>query len=534
MAPSQVSNIKMKNLLFGVILGLLAAVHSTPVNTVTHDDVYREAVTDGFLIANPSLSSLTTESPKRNATVQATQQPSSESKESDIPEGNGDSSDMTSMFLQHGGEQYATTASSVLHAQSSIATVLPRDTDDSSSDSSTIQSPQPGFMSSSVPNEVNPKESDIWEGSGLGDTNDKTTTTVSPRHMEESSSDSSTIQSPQPGFMSSSVPNEVQSKESDIWESSGLGETDDKTTTTVSPRHMEESSSDSLTIQSPQPGFMSSSVPNEVNPKESDIWEGSGLGDTNDKTTTTVSPRHMEESSSDSSTIQSPQPGFMSSSVPNEVQPKESDIWESSGSGETSNKTTTTVSPRHMEESSSDSSTIQSPQPGFMSSSVPNEVQPKESDIWESSGSGETSDKTTTTVSPRHMEKSSSDSSTDMKRSRSSRLDLLQPNIDVDKLNVVPTSAMHKGHTTPGWIIIVGFIVGVAALVMLFVAIATRDKWNAPSQAPQLETKTNSANQQRELEMETFLHKEKPRENGKAAEYTVIPVDELSEKYPSH
>ncbi|XP_051234890.1 dentin sialophosphoprotein isoform X2 [Dicentrarchus labrax] len=479
MAPSQVSNIKMKNLLFGVILGLLAAVHSTPVNTVTHDDVYREAVTDGFLIANPSLSSLTTESPKRNATVQATQQPSSESKESDIPEGNGDSSDMTSMFLQHGGEQYATTASSVLHAQSSIATVLPRDTDDSSSDSSTIQSPQPGFMSSSVPNEVNPKESDIWEGSGLGDTNDKTTTTVSPRHMEESSSDSSTIQSPQPGFMSSSVPNEVQSKESDIWESSGLGETDDKTTTTVSPRH-------------------------------------------------------MEESSSDSSTIQSPQPGFMSSSVPNEVQPKESDIWESSGSGETSNKTTTTVSPRHMEESSSDSSTIQSPQPGFMSSSVPNEVQPKESDIWESSGSGETSDKTTTTVSPRHMEKSSSDSSTDMKRSRSSRLDLLQPNIDVDKLNVVPTSAMHKGHTTPGWIIIVGFIVGVAALVMLFVAIATRDKWNAPSQAPQLETKTNSANQQRELEMETFLHKEKPRENGKAAEYTVIPVDELSEKYPSH
>lgn len=29
---------------------------------------------------------------------------------------------------------------------------------------------------------------------------------------------------------------------------------------------------------------------------------------------------------------------------------------------------------------------------------------------------------------------------------------------------------------SPGWIIIVGFIVGVAALVMLCVAIATRDK----------------------------------------------------------
>ncbi|XP_035537501.1 uncharacterized protein LOC118342913 [Morone saxatilis] len=324
----------MKNLLFGVILGLLAVVHSTPVNAVTQDDFYREAVTDGFLIANPSLNLLTTESPKRNATVQATRQPSSESKESDIPEGNGDS-----------------------NTQSSTSTMLPTYTEDYSSGSSTM------------PNEVNPKESDIWEGSGLGDTNDKTTTTVSPRHMEESSSDSSTIQSPQPGFMSSSVPNEVQ-------------------------------------------------------PKESDKWESRGLGETNEKTTATVLPKHTDYSSSDSSTNK---------------QIQESKLKQS----------------------------------------------------W------------------RH-------------------------NPDLDKLNVNPTSAMNKGHTTPGWIIIVGFIVGVAALVIVCVAIATRDKWNAPSQASQLETKTNSANQQRELEMETFLHKDKPRENGKAAEYTVIPLDELSEKYPSH
>ncbi|XP_074522236.1 uncharacterized protein cd44a [Halichoeres trimaculatus] len=90
---------------------------------------------------------------------------------------------------------------------------------------------------------------------------------------------------------------------------------------------------------------------------------------------------------------------------------------------------------------------------------------------------------------------------------------------------------MHKGHTTPGWIIIVAFIVGLAALIMICVAIATRDKWNRPNQAPPLEnnTNTNSTNQQKEQEMETFL----PKENGKSSEYTVIPLDELPEKYSS-
>ncbi|XP_033973009.1 putative protein TPRXL [Trematomus bernacchii] len=80
-------------------------------------------------------------------------------------------------------------------------------------------------------------------------------------------------------------------------------------------------------------------------------------------------------------------------------------------------------------------------------------------------------------------------------------------------------------HSTPGWIIIVGFIVGLAALIVLFVAIATRDKWNAPSQASK--TKSSSSNQQREIEMDTFLHKDNPRENGTAGEYTVIPLEEL-------
>ncbi|XP_008291828.1 flocculation protein FLO11-like [Stegastes partitus] len=101
-----------------------------------------------------------------------------------------------------------------------------------------------------------------------------------------------------------------------------------------------------------------------------------------------------------------------------------------------------------------------------------------------------------------------------------------------EKINSpIPDPEQHKGHSTPGWIIIVGFIVGVAALVMLCVAIATRDKWNGPRQASTANTEPNPSNQQRAVEMETFLRKDEPRENGKAAEYTVIPLDELSESY---
>ncbi|XP_044059299.1 cell wall integrity and stress response component 4-like [Siniperca chuatsi] len=327
MAPSQVSGMKMRNLLFGVILGL-AVVHSTPVNTVTQipakadNDVLREAMTDGFLIEQAFLPSLTTESPKRNTTVQASQQPSSDSKKSDMFEGSADldtsEKSTTFLFVQH----YATTTQSVSHAQRITSTVLSRDTDDSSLDSSTTQS-HPDILST--------LGSDLGSGDGenLG-------------------------QNPATSFSMTSSSN-----------------TDTSTTSSSS----------------------------------------------------TATPHKFEES--------------------------------------------------------------------------------------------EKSEE----VSPIFGMKS--------------RL-IDQPlNNEPEKEPVNTSSPQNNGHSTPGWIIIVGFIVGVAALAMLCAAIATRDKWNGPKQASQLETKTNSSNQKRELEMETFLHKDNPRENGKAAEYTVIPLDELSEKYSS-
>ncbi|XP_047220002.1 flocculation protein FLO11-like isoform X2 [Girardinichthys multiradiatus] len=95
----------------------------------------------------------------------------------------------------------------------------------------------------------------------------------------------------------------------------------------------------------------------------------------------------------------------------------------------------------------------------------------------------------------------------------------------------IPNSNKNK-RQTPDWIIIVGFLVGLAALITLFAAIATRDKWNGPSQTS--ENKTNASNQKREQEMQTFLHKEEPKENGKDAEYTVIPLDDLADCYSSN
>lgn len=58
-------------------------------------------------------------------------------------------------------------------------------------------------------------------------------------------------------------------------------------------------------------------------------------------------------------------------------------------------------------------------------------------------------------------------------------------------------------------------------------------RWNGPNQASQLKNKTNSSNQPKELEMETFLQKDRPMENGEAEEYTVIQLDDLAEKYSS-
>ncbi|XP_041836086.1 papilin-like [Melanotaenia boesemani] len=96
-----------------------------------------------------------------------------------------------------------------------------------------------------------------------------------------------------------------------------------------------------------------------------------------------------------------------------------------------------------------------------------------------------------------------------------------------------PTSNKDNKDKTADWIIILGFFVGLAALVLLCVAIATRDKWYGPKRVFNDETTSNASNQTRELEKQTFLQKEEPKVNGKEAEYTVIPLDDLPGNFPS-
>ncbi|KAM9366376.1 uncharacterized protein cd44a [Symphorus nematophorus] len=428
MAQSQVSGRKMRNLLFMVILGLLAVVHSTPVNTVAQDEVYREAVTEGYLVDEFLLPSLTTEPPKRNVTVLASQQPKSESKDGDMMEGSGDES-MTHLLPLHRGVHYATTT------QSSTIAVLPWHDDDSSSHSSNTQAPQSGVTYPSEPDEELSTNNDVIE-----DTTYMSSTPEFIPHGDEN--------------YASTTPSVSHAPSS---------------TSTPFPVHPDDSSSHSSTTQAPQSGVTSPSEPDDDLSTDNDAIE-----DATYMSTTSVFLLS----------------DFTSASVPNEAPSSVNPDFISSGSGCCSGDDYT-------------------------------------SDL--SSGIQRSTMTSTTTT----------ETSTESLISRSGSAERVVETVIIHEAEEVrlllpaPTAApSNAGHSTPGWIIIVGFIVGVAALVMLCLAIATRDKWNGPREASQ--AKANPSNQQRELEMETFLHKDNPRENGKAAEYTVIPLDELPEKYSSH
>ncbi|XP_032372130.1 uncharacterized protein LOC116689658 [Etheostoma spectabile] len=282
--------------------------------------------------------------------------------------------------------------------------------------------------------------------------------------------------------------------------------------------------------------------------------EGSAMGDTNEKTSTflqfatttpsvlhvqssafTVLPRDNVHSSPDPSTSQSHQSSFTSSSVPSKAQSsvtpdhisvsqtiypavstfdflstQSSDLG--SGDGEMLGKYSTTTSIT-TSRSNRDASTASSTSKAAF-------IRPKALVTFaRSEGSG--------------MEFSTVSTSTgETLRAvvHATLKDVQKPHKVEYRDNVLAPKT--KEHSTPGWLVILAFMVGFAALVMVFVAIATRDKWRGPRQVSQIETKTNS-NQQRELEMETFLHKDKLMVNQKVGDYTVIPLDEIPEKYSS-
>lgn len=144
------------------------------VPVVVQEEVYREAVTDGYIIDNVYLNSFTTESSKIPDAVHASQSPTPE--ETDVTEASGDTSDEAeiSVVLQYGGK--STNAS--LSAWSTH---------------------QPSLES---------KESDLMEGSG-----DTTNTSIFLQHGRKPHLSTTTSVSP--------ARSTQESKENDLLEGSG-------------------------------------------------------------------------------------------------------------------------------------------------------------------------------------------------------------------------------------------------------------------------------------------------------------------------
>lgn len=90
------------------------------VPVLAQEDVYREAVTDGYIIDNFYLNSFTTESSKTPGAAQASQQPSPEEK--DTVEASGETGDEaeTSVVLQYGGKSTSATPSAWSTQQPSL------------------------------------------------------------------------------------------------------------------------------------------------------------------------------------------------------------------------------------------------------------------------------------------------------------------------------------------------------------------------------------------------------------------------------
>lgn len=202
---------------------------------MTQEEVYREAVTDGYIIDNFYLDSFTTESPKTPGAAEASQQLSLE--ETDITEASGDTGDVaeTSVFLHYGGE--STTKSAWSTQQPSLESKV----------SDLLEGTGDTTYTSVF------KESDLLEGSGDmtdvpvflqdGNNNDVSTTSVSPAGVTEQPS--------------------LESNENDLLEATG-----DTNDTFVSlhhgGRHYESVTSTFLPVWNTQ------------QPQENDLLEGSG------------------------------------------------------------------------------------------------------------------------------------------------------------------------------------------------------------------------------------------------------------------
>ncbi|KAK5915727.1 hypothetical protein CesoFtcFv8_001292 [Champsocephalus esox] len=565
----------MRNLFVGVFLGILAVVHSTPVHTTTQipvkaeNEVIREALTDEYLIEQSLLPTLTTKSPKRNTTVQQITDITQES------------------------------AKGVSMDHISTSTILPEDTQDNISDSTTTPNPQLSFTSSEEPNEAKsgvtathitvPQTTDLTTAfdiafrstlsseSGTRDgemfTQQPTTTpsmTSGSRDGEMFTQQPTTTPSMTSGSRDGEMFTQYPTTTPSMTSGSGDGEgemfTQQPTTTpsmTSGSRDGEMFTQYPTTTPSMTSGSRDGEMFTQYPTTTPSMTSGSGDGDGEMFTQYPTTTPSMTSGSGDGDGEMFTQyptttPSMTSGSRDGEMFTQQPTTTPSMTSGSRDGEMFTqypTTTPS-MTSGSGDGdgemftqypTTTPSMTSGSRDGEMFTQYPTKTSSMTSGSRDGEmfTQDLTTTSspstsmagfIAPRMFagsEGSGEGSGSDIENSsrvlineKASKQEPLR-NSENSQIGLPDDPATNIGHSTPGWIIIVGFIVGLAALIVLFVAIATRDKWNAPSQAS--ETKSSSSNQQKEIEMKTFVHKDNPRENGTAREYTVIPLEELPE-----
>ncbi|XP_026175386.1 polycystic kidney disease protein 1-like 3 [Mastacembelus armatus] len=621
---------KMNNLFVGAILGLLVVVHSTPVNTVTEIptkaevDVLPETIMGELLDDYLLLPSLRVASPKKVTNTEASQQSPSNSKDTDVIEGNPAekkvNSSNTSKFFQPSGDHHAIASHGVSQAQRPTSTTLPGDTEDSSLDSSASQSLQ---SASSVPNKVQSRvspdhisssqttdqpvsgfdfhstmSSDLGSGDGEMLGQYAVTSSAAPSVFREreisdlgsvipglpvikfdfqntlqsdsgsgdgellgqhATTSSGMKSSSRPeistAYLTSTAPPVFKGNEDSVsvsgmsrlgtarinLQSSELGSGDEEILdTTTSSR--EETSTELPTTTAPSVfrenqgsnsgtgmSGLSTAHPDFLSTLSSDILRSknvtrlghnhvtSSREETSTELPTTTAPSVFRESQGSNSGAGM---SGLSTAHPDFLSTLNSDISRSkkgtrlghnhvtSSREETSTELPTTTAPSVFRESQgSNSGTGMS----GLSTAHPDFLSTLNSDVSRS--------KNGTRLGHNHVTRSREETSTTLPSSNSS---FIQPRTD------------DQSVSTPGWMVIVAFIVGVAAVGIIGAAIFTRHKWRGPNHRSQLETKADSSNQQSELDMEALLNKDKPRENGKASEYTVIPLDDLQVYYSSH
>ncbi|XP_076588745.1 uncharacterized protein cd44b [Chaetodon auriga] len=107
---------------------------------------------------------------------------------------------------------------------------------------------------------------------------------------------------------------------------------------------------------------------------------------------------------------------------------------------------------------------------------------------------------------------------------------------------VVPGPEKEESDSSSNWLVIIGVIVAVAAILLVCAAVAKRNTWCGKQQTLMITPKdggegngaaasaSSSHAQEREQEMVTLMNKEKIQENGNTEEFTVITLEESPDK----